>query len=43
MRQNLENIKKGLIYLKDKDYKKAEIFFLNLVRKIQVMFKYIVI
>ena len=33
MRQNLENIKKGLIYLKDKDYIKAEIFFLNLVRK----------
>ena len=33
MRQNLENIKKGLIYIKDKDYIKAEIFFLNLVRK----------
>ena len=33
MKQNLENIKKGLIYLKDKDYIKAEIFFLNLVRK----------
>ena len=33
MKQNLENIKKGLIYLKDNDYTKAEIFFLNLVRK----------
>ena len=33
MTKNLENIKKGLIHIKNKDYIKAEIFFLNLIRK----------
>ena len=32
MTKKLENINKGLIYLKDKNYVKAETFFLNLLR-----------